>query len=170
MRARTSKPWLLSDPDATDRFAWFVEPEPMSGCHLWSGPTDRHGYGKLHLKPTHDASRRKIFKAHRAAWIITNGDIPPGMSVLHTCDNPTCVNVDHLRLGTHAENVLDMARKGRGTKSKRGMPYGVHPYGARFAAGVSVLNQSIHVGVFDTIEEAADAAMRRKLELLSEVA
>lgn len=51
--------------------------------------------------------------AHQAAWICVNGTIPPGMCVLHRCDNPQCINPEHLFLGTQDDNMKDMARKGR---------------------------------------------------------
>ena len=51
--------------------------------------------------------------AHRVAWLITNGPIPSGQQVLHTCDNPGCVRPTHLFLGTHADNMKDKQRKRR---------------------------------------------------------
>ena len=51
--------------------------------------------------------------AHRAAWINTYGPIPDGLFVLHMCDNPVCINLDHLFLGTHADNMKDKADKRR---------------------------------------------------------
>ncbi len=59
--------------------------------------------------------RQKLFKAHRVAWELANGPIPDGMRVLHACDNPRCVNPNHLSLGTQADNIRDSVQKGRFT-------------------------------------------------------
>jgi hypothetical protein len=82
-------------------------PEPNTGCWLWLGFIDPCGYGRFKYK----GERR----AHRCSWMIANErPIPDGMIVMHKCDNPACVNPDHLVLGTIADNTHDMDSKGRG--------------------------------------------------------
>lgn len=87
-------------------------PDPKSGCTLWTGPvrSERPGrnYGQMYVST---AQPRML--AHRFAYEAFVGPIPPGMHVLHECDNPRCVNPQHLRLGTHQENMADKVRKGR---------------------------------------------------------
>jgi len=71
-----------------------------SECWLWSG-SKQDGYGMLYLP------------AHRLSYILHKGPIPPGKVIMHSCDNPPCVNPDHLSLGDQADNVADRHRKGR---------------------------------------------------------
>ena len=92
------------------RFMSHVSSEPESGCLLWTGGltgTHKWGYGRFRL------NRDTKISAHRLSWLLWRGDIPEGMLVLHTCDKPTCVNPQHLFLGTHKDNRQDCIRKGR---------------------------------------------------------
>lgn len=76
------------------------------GCWEWTGARKRTGYGHFGLK-----GRTQI--AHRISWRMHHGEIPDDLCVLHRCDNPPCVNPEHLWLGTQADNVRDMETKGR---------------------------------------------------------
>jgi hypothetical protein len=75
-------------------------------CTLWQGATDADGYGILKVKG-------KMWRAHRYLYQQARGPIPDGMVVMHRCDNPSCIRLDHLQLGTQAENLADMRAKGR---------------------------------------------------------
>lgn len=77
-------------------------------CHPWTG-TLSGGYGRI----GEGGRGCRILYTHRVAWELANGPIPDGLDVLHACDNPPCCNVRHLSLGTHADNMADMAAKGR---------------------------------------------------------
>lgn len=92
-----------------ERFEQKYIPEPMSGCFLWMCAQHRQGYGSLAIKG-------KSLLAHRVSWELHRGQIPEGIKVLHRCDNPCCVNPDHLFLGTQSDNVADCGRKGRSNK------------------------------------------------------
>ena len=90
-----------------ERFWNFVEKIP-SGCWEWKGALDGKGYGTISTKR---GSSPK--KAHRVSWEIHFGSIKEGLEVCHACDNPSCVNPNHLLLGTHKANMTDAHRKKR---------------------------------------------------------
>jgi hypothetical protein len=74
-------------------------------CWLWTGAKHKQGYGRF-------AFNRKLYLAHRAAWMVWRGD-PGELKVCHHCDREACCNVDHMFLGTQQDNMIDCARKGR---------------------------------------------------------
>lgn len=95
------KPWPIEK-----RFWSKVNKHP--DCWLWTGNRLKAGYGKFMI-----SSKNGMTTAHRVSWMLHRGPIPDGMFVLHSCDNPPCVNPDHLFLGTHTDNMKDCMSKGR---------------------------------------------------------
>ncbi len=77
-----------------------VDPDPPH-CWNWTGPLTRGGYARIRVN-------NKSTRAHRVVWQMLNGPITDGLHVLHNCDNKRCIRPDHLRLGTHQDNMRDM--------------------------------------------------------------
>lgn len=95
-----------------------------NGCWEWTGTRNRQGYGVVCVAigkvPTG-------IPAPRLQWMHCRGEIPAGLVVMHTCDNPCCVNPDHLVIGTTQDNLADMRAKGRGNS-----------FGLKYSGGVSL--------------------------------
>jgi hypothetical protein len=80
--------------------------DEKTGCLVWQGARERFGYGRVHYA-------KSVHGTHRLSYIAHYGPIPPGLNVLHACDNPPCHAIEHLFLGTQQQNVDDARRKGR---------------------------------------------------------
>lgn len=91
-------------------------------CQEFDGVINSGGYGRIHI------GNGKHVLAHRLAWALHNGADPCGYVVMHRCDNPPCVNPEHLVLGSQKENIMDMDAKGR-RRAMRGQSAG----GAKFS-------------------------------------
>lgn len=108
---------ILAPTDKRRKSFWSRVVKEPNGCWIWTGACSK-GYGQFSIRGKH-------IYAHRFSWLLAHSEIPNGMSVLHTCDNPACVNSEHLWLGTHNDNMADMVRKGRQATGRRG---GWHSY------------------------------------------
>ena len=89
-----------------DRFWNKVQKGNKNSCWNWLGAKNPKGYGLLGIQYPERRS-------HRFSWYLHNGKIPKKLFVLHSCDNPSCVNPNHLFLGTAQDNTNDMIKKGR---------------------------------------------------------
>lgn len=95
------------------RFWDKVDIKSENDCWEWKAyRTKRSGYGSFGIKYS-------VIAAHRVAWMLTNGEIPANLYVLHKCDNPPCVNPKHLFIGTQKDNMDDCASKKRNVQSKK---------------------------------------------------
>ena len=120
-QARTYKHWATgkfgkNNPswrDPVDRFWPKVDIKSETECWNWTGARSPLGYGRFSVD-----RNESVWVASRYSWFIHNGPIPKGMYICHKCDNPPCVNPNHLFLGTQSDNIKDAYRKGRHAWSK----------------------------------------------------
>lgn len=83
-----------------------------AGCWVWTAYKMPNGYGNFRTPQRHEL-------AHRTAYRLFVGPIPDGLEILHSCDTPSCVNPEHLSLGTRVDNMQDARRKGRTAQGSR---------------------------------------------------
>lgn len=85
-----------------------IKSDDLDGCWIWTAHQMDAGYGRLRW------GDNRLWLAHRISYLLANGECPANMDVLHTCDNPPCVNPAHLFLGTDLDNAADREQKKRG--------------------------------------------------------
>lgn len=98
---------------------------PITGCWNWLGHTYPNGYGVIKVF-------RKMISVHRYSYELHKGEIPEGMQILHQCDNKLCVNPDHMRVGTHSENMAEAAERGRMRSGSNHPMFGKKPSFERY--------------------------------------
>ena len=93
-----------------------IDRSGANNCHIWKGAKCKAGYGVFKIFEKNNSKNCRMFRSHRLIYELTKGSINE-LFILHSCDNPLCVNPDHLRPGTHAENMRDKVIRKR-------QPYG----------------------------------------------
>lgn len=150
------RPLRPASSPVSDRF--WAKVSKSETCWVWTGSTVT-GYGTIKVNGV-------SLRAHRLSFEMANGEIPEGFFVDHVCRNRACVNPDHLRLATQKQNNehLDPIRFNNSSGFR-----GVHwyPKTSKWVARVRHNGKGIHIGYFDTAEEAGEAARLKRLELFT---
>lgn len=120
-----------------ERFWEKVDKNGPAGCWVWTHSRSKKGYGQL----SGPHRGHKPFQAHRLSWEMHTGPIPAGLMVCHRCDNPPCVNPDHLFLGTPKNNTDDRDAKNRVRHGDR------HPYAKLTTKRVAIIRRRSAAGV-----------------------
>lgn len=102
-------PMIAVDNTVIARFDAKWVTEPGTCCHIWTAARDPRGYGRFRI----NGRKGDTYFSHRLAWEWAHKQSADGLVVRHRCDNPPCVNPDHLEIGAHADNVRDRMDRGR---------------------------------------------------------
>lgn len=128
--------------------------EKTDGCWHWLAYRDRRDYGRFMV------AAGKPMLAHRFSYLLAYGELPDDLHVCHHCDTPSCVRPDHLFLGTDADNLRDMARKGRAANQNT---YKTHCKRGHPLAGENMVRDHRGRRACRTCRAAADKERKRRL-------
>lgn len=103
-------------PFAERLAGWIKFPTNEGDCAIWTGHTDKAGYGKI--SKLVDGKVISV-RSHRAVYELYFGSLDSSVNVLHSCDNPPCCDIRHLFIGTQADNIKDKVSKGRQAKGEK---------------------------------------------------
>jgi hypothetical protein len=147
----------MIEPSDWERFTAQVFKIP-SGCWMWTGGRTAAGYGRMRVGGVEHY-------AHRLAFAQAGGQLGIGQEIDHVCRTRHCVNPQHLRAVSHKTNMENQpdAERTNNTSGHRG----VTRYGTRWKAYVTHNYRRLHVGVYDTAAEAAEAARLKRAELFT---
>lgn len=140
----------------SERFHSHTDKNAGDGCWLWLAAKYPSGYGQCY----HEG---RVQPAHRVSWKLFRGEIPEGMVICHKCDNPACVNPEHLFVGTQQDNLHDMCIKNRARKGISGVT-GVrwNSRARKWEATISEKRVKKWLGAFSNFAEAV--AVRKTAE------
>lgn len=108
------KPWEYRGISIETRIFTRVETNAFSGCLIFTGSKNQDGYGQV-------KNGGKTIRVHKWVWEKTNGAVPNGLEIRHSCNNPSCIYIGHMSLGTHKDNMQDKVRAGNSKKMGRGI-------------------------------------------------
>ena len=147
----------LVSEDAIERFRKNIEISFITGCWNWSGAKNDQGYGEFFCK---ELFKGVHTRAHRVSYLIYNGEFSHKAYVCHKCDNPSCVNPDHLFLGTPFENSMDKTKKQRNGNTKVTIEQ-VRQIKNKFRSGVRVKEIAKEYGLSDRYVREIRSGVKR---------
>lgn len=113
-------------------------------CWIWRRTTNDQGYGTLTV------GRRSVY-AHRLAYELSDGPIPHGLDVMHSCDNPKCINPSHLSVGTRSNNMADCYARGRSRIPVSRMKGETNGSAKLTDAAVALIRENLAAGVVQRV-------------------
>jgi hypothetical protein len=138
-----------------DRFNMKTQQGSPNECWPWKGATYQSGYGMVSIK-------RKIFRAPRIAYFLQHSVDPGHLCVLHKCDNPKCVNPNHLYAGNSAQNVRDRVERGRSCRGEQHVSAILNTKDVRFILA-SPLTADVLASTFGVSESTIRSIRARRI-------
>lgn len=162
-RARKGQPaWLLTGQARLEKRFWSKVNKGVD-CWEWTAGKNLAGYGRMQV---FSDGKHRAQLAHRIAYELVVGPIPPGLGLDHRCHNHACVNPDHLRPATAKENLENLTGAFSTSKSGvRGVSWSTRS--GKWRGTITHNKKHISVGAFDTISEAEAAVIAKRLELFT---
>lgn len=135
----------MTDEDVKQYFKKRITIDKKTGCWNWNLSCDKNKYARCHLR-RYPPIANYALKACRVSYLVFNGEIPEDLFILHHCDNRKCINPKHLHVGTHQDNMDEMAARGRSRSPRNfGNNFRGHPiladgkiYDSYSAAGLAL--------------------------------
>ena len=146
----------------SEKIDYYSMPVTESGCIIWTGADNGHGYGRIN-------HAGQMLQAHRAAWGLAHGDLSAEQLLDHRCGVRSCVNIDHLRLATKSQNGQHRVSSASGNASGH---RNVYPYRqtGRWFVSLTKGGRAYYFGSYADIEDAARVASEKRREIYGEFA
>ena len=141
-----------------DRITLRVKHDKATGCILWQGAKNPKGYGTIQ-------DRGRTVDVHKAAYEAAHGEVPDGMMIDHRCYSRNCVNTQHMRVVTRAQNGQN--RDDKNVRASTGLRGVYRTRSGRFQAQARVDGRILNGGTYDTPEEANEAAISLRMRFFT---